>query len=72
MKYPCFVYALDSVFSTRADNTTYNAKRGYQITYITKDSTHDVIEEILELEYASYQRRFSSNNLTHDVFHIYY
>lgn len=72
MKYPCFVYTLDTVFSTRADNKTYNSKRGYQVTYITKDSSDDMIEKFLELSYTSYQRRFFSDNLTHDVFHIYY
>lgn len=72
MKYPCIVYGLDNVYTRHADNTSYMNKRLYQITCIGKDPDTDIPEKVLELEMSSYERRFKSDNLIHDVIRLYY
>lgn len=72
MKYPCIVYGLDDIYSRKADNISYNNKRLYQITLIGKDPDTDIPEKILELDLSSYERRFKSDGLIHDVIRLYY
>lgn len=72
MKYPCIVYGLDDIDSIKADNISYANTRLYQITCIGKDPDTDIPDKILELEMSSYERRFKSDNLIHDVIRLYY
>lgn len=72
MKYPCIVYGLDDIYSQNADNISYNNKRQYQVICIGKDPDTDIPEKILELEMSSYERRFKSDTLIHDVIRLYY
>lgn len=72
MKYPCIVYGLDDIYSEKADNTSYRNTRLYQITVIGKDPDTDVPEKILELDMSSYERRFKSDGLIHDIIRLYF
>lgn len=72
IKYPCIIYGLDDVYSNRADNISYKTTRLYQITCIGKDPDTDIPDKILELEKSSFERRFKSDNLIHDVIRLYY
>lgn len=72
MQYPCIVYGLSDIYSQKADNVSYNNTRLYQITCIGKDPDTDIPDRILELEKSSYERRFKSDNLIHDVIRLYY
>lgn len=73
MKYPCIVYGLDDIYSQRADNHSYKSTRLYQITCIGKDPDSDLADRIVdELEMASYERRFKSDGLIHDVIRLYF
>ena len=72
MKYPCIVYGLDDIYSQKADNIPYKNTRLYQVTCIGKDPDTDIPEKVLELNMSSYERRFKSDNLVHDVIRLYY
>lgn len=72
MKYPAIVYELENIYSIRADDIAYNNTRAYQVTVIGKDPDTDILDKLLELKKCSYQRRFTSDNLIHDVFRLYY
>lgn len=73
IKYPCIVYGLDDIYSQRADNLNYKSTRLYQITCIGKDPDTNIADRILdELEMSSYERRFKSDGLVHDVIRLYY
>lgn len=73
MRYPCIVYSVEDAYTIRADNRAYNNTRLYQITSITKNPDTDIIEDILNsFEKCSYDRRFKSDNLIHDVFRLYF
>lgn len=73
MIYPCIVYAMDTIGTDHADNTSYRNLRLYSITLIGKESDNDdLIEQILALPYCSFDRRFINDNLYHDVFNLYF
>lgn len=72
IKYPCIIYEIDDVYSNRADNISYKTTRLYQITCIGKDPDTDIPDKILEMEKSSFERRFKSDNLIHDIIRLYY
>lgn len=73
MKYPCIRYNLDRIDCKRADNINYNKANYYTITYIHKDADTDLTEKILDrFQMCRHDRRYTADNLYHDVFVIYY
>lgn len=73
MRYPCIVYSLDDRPTDYADNKVYKHANRYQVTYIDTNPDSTIPEKILEsFEYCRFARRFTSENLYHDVFDIYY
>lgn len=71
--YPCIIYSTNTINTNHADNTSYRNMRLYTITLIGKEPDNDdVIEQILELPYCSFDRRFINDNLYHDVFNLYF
>lgn len=71
--YPCIVYELRKKISMKADNKKYLFNTAYSVTYISKRSNDEVIEQLLNnFEYSSYDRRYISDGLYHNTFTIYY
>lgn len=73
LKYPCIVYARATRNVGYADDTTYKGLNQYTVTLIGKEPDNDdIIDKLLALPYCSYDRRFISDNLYHDVFTLYF
>lgn len=72
LKYPCIVYARDSNYSEHANNKLYLNRQRYLVTLIDKNPDSAFVEKLKRLEYSEYSRYYSSDNLHHDVFTIYY
>lgn len=74
MTYPCFVYERSSGLSHMADNGTYNYRQAYNVTYITKDpDSLDMIRKfVFKFSLSRYNTHFTSDNLNHDSFVVYY
>lgn len=72
MKYPAIVYELDRIEHVPADDSKYFNLRRYAVKYISHDPDNTVIDDILELPYCSFDRRYIVENLYHDCFNIYY
>jgi hypothetical protein len=72
MEYPCIVYVRDDIQSDYSNNSRYRNKVRYELTVIDKDPDSPYLEPILSIPYTSYQRHFTSDNLNHDVFEVYY
>lgn len=72
LKYPCIVYERDRDFSFFANDERYNKRLRYTITLIDKKSVSDYIEPILALKYCTLDRHFTSDDLNHDVFTLYF
>ena len=73
MKYPCFLYRLSTVNSDYANNKGYINHKAYTITYICYLPEDDIIEKMFsKFEYCSFDREYSSDDLHHYVFRVFY
>jgi hypothetical protein len=73
IEYPCIVYQLASLSTNYANDAIYRKDNHYTVTIIGTDPDNDIlIDEMLKLKYCSFDRRFISDNMYHDVFDLYY
>ena len=72
LKYPAIIYYLNDIDVWRADNGPYVKYKRYMITYINKDPDNEISDKIAELPLCSFDRRYAVDNLTHDVFTLYF
>lgn len=73
LKYPCIVFRLLNVPTRHANNKAYHWDRAYQITHIYKDYRKELVDEFLNrFKLVSFDTRFTSNNMYHDVYTIYW
>lgn len=73
LKFPCFVYHRYNLDTKYADNRTYRNMWHYTVTFIHKDPDSDIPEKVMEhFQNCRMDRRYTSDNLYHDVFTLYY
>ena len=72
LTYPCIIYNLDDFDVKRADNELYLGKDRYAVTLISKDPDWPNIRELLKWPLCSFNRHFTSDNLNHWTYEIYY
>lgn len=73
LQYDCIVYNLSTIESWKANNQSYYNEREYQITLITKNPDNPLIDSLLNsFEKISFIRHFTSANLNHYVYQLYY
>lgn len=72
LKYPCIIYERRSGDTSYADNKPYRFDYSYTVTYIDPDPDSGVPFKIAELPMCKMDRCFTSDNLNHSVFIIYY
>ena len=72
MKYPCIRYQLADMNDTPADNIAYMRQKKYTLTYIDSNPDSVIPDKILEIPYCSFDRPYTSDNLNHFVFILYW
>lgn len=72
LKYSCLVYFLNPSEDMYADDLHYIRNKCYLATYITRDPDDPIIEELSNLPLCAFERAYSSDNLYHAVFKIYF
>ena len=72
IQYPAITYELSGVQTTVANNSVYREKKRYTVTFITDDPDSEKVDEFIRLPYCSFDRSYTSDNLNHYVFTIYY
>lgn len=72
MQYPCIVYKRQDFDSRFAGNNLYRGTPRYEITVIERNPDSTVPAKIAALPMCSYNRFFTSENLNHDVFNLYF
>lgn len=72
LKYPCIIYELDEMDSFKADNIKYYKYKVYSVMVIYKNADSDLPDLIDDLPMCIHQRSYTSNNLYHDVFRLYF
>lgn len=72
LNFPCIVYNRVGDASLRADDIRYKFRTQYSVTVIDKDPDSEIPEKLAEFPYTRFDRHFTSDNLNHDVYTIYY
>ena len=72
LKYDAIVYALADIDVLHADDAKYRMCKCYTVIYIHSDPDDPKTDEITALPMCSFDRRFISDNLYHDVYTLYY
>ncbi|MFA6728919.1 MAG: hypothetical protein WCS17_12020 [Prevotella sp.] len=72
LKYPCILYSHDRSDSQFGDNHAYIYKKRYQITVIDPKPDNPVLDKLPLLPQCLFDRHYSSDNLHHYIFNIYF
>ena len=72
MNYPAIKYSKMNIETTFANDAMYVKRNQYEIIVIDEKSDNPVIDKLLKLPYCSFNRHYNSDNLSHDVFILYY
>lgn len=72
MEYPCIRYKLDKLDTEHANNKTYMFHNRYQITIIDEDPDSEMVDKIKMMPLCVFDRHYTSDNLNHWVFKLYY
>lgn len=73
ISYPCILYTRDTYDTKYADNGKYLFKKGYKVTIIDTDPEKKLSDELyMKFPHCKLDRSYTSDNLYHDVFTIFY
>jgi hypothetical protein len=72
MSYPCIVYRRDYELVNHADDFPYRRRKRYLVTVIDKDPDSGIPDQIAELPMCTYDRFYTSDNLNHDVYKLFF
>ena len=75
MNFPCFVYNRSPIFRLRANDKTYLLRNHYSLTYIDSNVERCMAMQdtlLNSFDHISVERSFTSDNLNHDVYNLYY
>jgi hypothetical protein len=73
MIYPCIVFKRGVSSKTLfANDNPYRHKVGYMVTVIDDNPDSDLLYKIANLPMCSFERHYTSDNLNHDVYNLYY
>lgn len=72
LKYPCIVYELSDMETVKADNKKYLVRKRYQVTIIDEDPDSELPDKMIKLPYCRFDRPFSTEDLNHWVFSLYF
>lgn len=72
IEYPCIVYHRSNGYDVFADNLHYMNSIRYTVTIIDEDPDSKIPARLEKLPYCNSDRIFSSDNLSHFVYTLYY
>lgn len=72
LKYPCIIYSTAVRKPKYADDIPYDLQMGYSVTVIDSNPDSVFPDKLAELPKCTFDRHYTSNNLNHDVFTLFY
>lgn len=72
IKYPCIIYYLESYTPIFADNKKYNVNTRYSVRLVDRNPNSEYVSKINSMEYSGFDRHYTSDNLHHWVWDIYF
>lgn len=72
ISYPAIVYSLGNMESNFADDVVYTSIKQYSVVYITGDPDSEMIDVLSRLSGCRFDRHYTSDNLNHYVYKLYF
>ena len=72
LNYPAIVYSLDNLENKHANDSVYNMRDRYSVTYITRNPDDQVIRVLDSRPLCRFDRHYKSDNLNHYVYTLYF
>lgn len=72
MHYPCIIYELSGERNIFADDIPYVYARQWVITVIDQNPDSEIPAKLKQLRFCRFDRTFTSENLNHFVFTLFY
>ncbi len=72
MTYPAIVYSLADMPNVHANDGVYLYGNRYEVIVIDKNPDSEFKDKIIELPTCRFDRSYTSDNLNHFVFSLYY
>lgn len=72
LKYPCIIYSLSNILQVHADNRSYQNTKRYTVTVVDSNPDSDIPEKLLDIQYCSWDRNYTTDGLYHYVFTIFF
>jgi len=72
INYPAIVYGLDSIENTHADDRVYLSLKRYWVILIDKNPDSSFVDMIAQLPTCRFERHYTSENLNHWRFSLYF
>lgn len=72
MVYPAIVYNRDYATVDYADNSPYRRTTRYQVTVMDADPDSLIPDKVAALPLTKYVRHYTTENLNHDIFDVYF
>ncbi len=70
--YPCIVYEQTQPSVRHANNVPYNMQAQYQVTLIDRDPNSSTFKKLVNLPLCTNRTNFTTENLNHWVFDLYF
>lgn len=72
MEYTAIRFSLKNIDVRHANNAIYSRMNCYEIIVIARRPEDPVNDKIMDLPYCKFDRHYDSDNLSHDVYTLYY
>lgn len=72
LNYPAIIYSRSDIPNRFADDKVYKQDRVYELTVIDYNPDSEIVSKVSQLPMCRFSRHFTSDNLNHDVFILYY
>ena len=72
MSYPAIVYSRNDIRNDFANNDVYSQNRSYEVIVIDKNPDSEIVDKVSQLPMCRFDRHYTSDNLNHDVFTLFY
>lgn len=72
LNYPCIIYSRNYSDTSFANNKPYQFQTKYQVLVIDKNPDSEILKKVAMLPMCIFNRHYTSDNLNHDVYNLYY
>lgn len=72
MKFPCIVYELNTADTQFANDLPYIYTKRYKVTVIDENPDSKIPDEVAKLPMCTFDRFYTSDNLNHFAFNLYF